>query len=138
MHFANLPTCKLEKMNESILLFLCGLHSLAFAVFHVFFWKILRWKTELAKLGVINRGVMQILNVQLIFLCFALSAACFYFGASLNDQLLGQFLLGTMSAFWLLRLTQQFIFLKQNHWAIHLLTGLFALGIVLFGWAAVA
>lgn len=123
-------------MDDQILLFLCGLHSLAVGVFHLFFWKILRWKTELAKLGVINRGVMQIMNVQLIFMLIAFGSACFYFGDTLNDTPVGRFLLGAIAAFWVVRVVQQFIFLKQNHWAMHVLTVVFAMGAVLFGWAA--
>jgi|APTNR8051073442_1049403.scaffolds.fasta_scaffold00575_2 hypothetical protein len=122
-------------MDDSILLFLCGLHSFALVIFHLFFWKILRWKTELAKLGVINRGVMQIMNVQLIALFIAVGVACFYFGGTLNDGAVGRFFLGAIAVFWLLRLVQQFIFLKQDHWVMHVLSGAFALGAVLFGWA---
>lgn len=122
-------------MDDQILLFLCGLQSFALAVFHLFFWKILRWKTELAKLGVVNRGVMQIMNVQLIALFIAVGVACFYFGGTLNDGAVGRFFLGAIAAFWLLRLVQQFIFLKQDHWVMHVLSGVFALGAVLFGWA---
>ncbi|NUO01052.1 MAG: hypothetical protein HUU01_10605 [Saprospiraceae bacterium] len=123
-------------MDDSSLLFLCGLHSFALVIFHLFFWKILRWKTELAKLGVVNRGVMQIMNVQLIFMFSAVGAACFYFGETLNDGAIGRFFLGSLALFWVLRLVQQFIFLKQNHWAMHVLSIAFALGAGLFGWAA--
>lgn len=123
-------------MDDTLLFLLCGLHSLGFAVFHIFFWKLLRWKTELAKLGVTNRGVMQIMNVQLILLFLAVGVACFWFGESLNDQQAGRFFLAAISVFWLVRLVQQFIFLRQNHWAMHVLSSLFLAGVALFGWAA--
>jgi hypothetical protein len=41
--------------------------------------------------------------------------------------------LGGFSLFWLGRFVEQFVFLRKiNHWAVHVLTGLFLLGSVLF------
>ncbi len=122
-------------MIDHLLLLLCGLHSIAFAVFHLFFWKLLHWNTDLKNLGSINRGVMQILNIQLIFIFLTIGGLCLYFGAELKTSNPGRFMLGAMAVFWLLRLVQQFIFLKQHHWAMLLLTGMFLLGAGLFAFA---
>ncbi|MCU0849448.1 MAG: hypothetical protein MUD12_16315 [Spirochaetes bacterium] len=41
--------------------------NLALAVFHMLFWKLLNWGEELPKLSMLNIGVIQILNVIIIF-----------------------------------------------------------------------
>jgi len=50
-----------------------GVFNLAFAAFHVLFWRLFDWDRDLATLNAINRAVMQILNLCLtfIFLAFA-------------------------------------------------------------------
>lgn len=50
-----------------------GFLWLAVFVFHVFFWKLFKWKQELNKLSDVNRAVMQVLNLclMLVFLIFA-------------------------------------------------------------------
>jgi hypothetical protein len=44
-----------------------GLFNAAFAVFHLSFWRLFRWKSELAKLTSMNRAVVQVLNLCLTF-----------------------------------------------------------------------
>lgn len=114
------------------IIYLCGIHSIGFAIFHMFFWKMLRWNVELQKIGYINRGVMQMLNVALIILAFMVGMICFLFPQDLLNTSLGKFLLASMSFFWLVRFIEQFIFLKINDWKIHLLTFLFLAGAILF------
>ncbi|HLV24061.1 MAG TPA: hypothetical protein VKY36_04715 [Moheibacter sp.] len=111
---------------------LCGFYSLALALFHTGFWKFFGWKTDLAKLKFYNRGIMQILNIQLIFSFSFTAVVCFYFSTDLLNSELGKWFLGANSLFWLLRTLQQFIFLKKNHYIIHILTVVFMLGIILF------
>ncbi len=123
-------------MNDQTLVLLCGIHSFAFGIFHLFFSKLLNWKTELPKINRTNRSVYQMLNNQLILVAFGIGAWCFYFGESLLQNPATRFVLGIMAAFWLARLVQQFIFLKQNHWSMWLLTGLFVVGVLIFGKAA--
>lgn len=54
-------------MNNNLVILLCGLFNLGFAIFHVYFWKIFNWKSELTKISFANKAVMQILNVEIIF-----------------------------------------------------------------------
>ncbi len=49
----------------SLLVMGAGLYHLGFAVFHLFFARLFRWETQLAKLHPVNRGVMQAMNVFL-------------------------------------------------------------------------
>jgi hypothetical protein len=47
-----------------IIIFLCGLYSVALAIFHILFWNIFDWKNDLQKLNYANRAIIQILNTQ--------------------------------------------------------------------------
>lgn len=115
-----------------ILIFFCGIYSLGLAIFHIYFWKLFHWKSDLKKLRFENKGIMQILNIQLIFYFLFVAFVCFYFSENLLNSELGKlFLLGN-SIFWLIRTLQQFIFLRENHYVIHTLTVIFIIGIILF------
>ncbi|MCL2560697.1 MAG: hypothetical protein FWE10_00020 [Rikenellaceae bacterium] len=113
-------------------IYFCGLLSLAFALFHIGFWKTFKWNEELKKLDVINRGVMQILNVQITYHFFFVAFICMAFPVELQSTKLGNaFLLGC-SLFWVIRTVQQFIFFKANDYATYILTTAFIIAAVLF------
>jgi hypothetical protein len=114
------------------LIFAGGIHSLGFAVFHIFFWKIFNWHKDLKKVSRATSAITQILNVQLICLFLFVAALCFFFSKELSGTPLGLFMLITFSIFWFVRLVQQFIFLRINHIMVHTLTVLFALGVIIF------
>ena len=120
-------------MNTIILL--CGLYNIGFAIFHIAFWKIFHWDNELKKLSFANKGIMQILNVQMIYYWLFVAIACFAFPTELLTTKFGNFFLIGNSIFWLLRTIQQFIFLRANHIAIHILTFIFMIGALLFALA---
>ena len=46
-------------MSETLLI-IGGIYNLLFAFFHLLFWKIFDWKTDLASLTSVNRAIMQI------------------------------------------------------------------------------
>lgn len=107
------------------ILFICGFYNIAFALFHTGFWKIFHWNGELKKLSFANKAIMQILNIQIIYYFVFTAVICFAFSTELLITKLGNwFLMGT-SLFWLIRTLQQFIFLRANHYKIHLLTLIF-------------
>jgi hypothetical protein len=120
-------------MNTIILL--CGLYNIGFAIFHIGFWKIFHWDSELKKLSFANKGIMQILNVQMIYYWLFVAIACFAFPIELLTTKFGNFFLIGNYIFWLLRTIQQFIFLRANHIAIHILTFIFMIGALLFALA---
>ncbi|PST82061.1 hypothetical protein C7T94_14715 [Pedobacter yulinensis] len=111
---------------------ICGIYCLAFAVFHLWFWRLFSWKTELLKLSFPNRAIMQILNTRLIYVFLLFALLCFCFPQELCTTPMGHLLLGGMSVFWMGRTIEQFVFLRRNHPYIHLLTLVFAAGAVLF------
>lgn len=114
------------------ILFLCGVYSIGFALFHIFFWKLFHWKNDLKKVSFANKAILQILNVQIIFYFLFVAAICFLCPSELISTKLGQYFLAGNSLFWFIRTVQQFIFFRVNNFIIHLLTGLFLIGFILF------
>ncbi len=123
---------KIILMNKELIVILCGVFSIFFALFHSGFWKLLNWKTELQKITYPNRGVMQILNIQLIITFLLTAILCLFFTKDLYTTGIGKTFLTGMSFFWLIRFIVQFIFLRMNNRLIHFLTVIFAAGAILF------
>jgi hypothetical protein len=98
-----------------LLLVLAGAFDLAFAAFHLGFWKIFRWREELPKLSFANRGILQILNLCLIYIFMMMGAACLLLGTDLTATRLGRFTLAGFSLFWALRALYQPIFFGLKH-----------------------
>jgi hypothetical protein len=114
------------------IIFICGLYNIAFALFHFGFWKMFKWNKDLEKLSFANKGIMQILNIQICYYFVLTAAICFAFPSELLTTKFGNwFLIGT-SIFWLIRTVQQFIFLRANNYKIHILTFIFLIGTILF------
>lgn len=55
------------EINSAIWVKVGGIYHLGFAVFHLFFWKLFRWKEDPASLTHIDRAVIRILNLCLTF-----------------------------------------------------------------------
>lgn len=119
-------------MKSATILLLCALHSLGFAAFHLGFWKLFKWPASLRDSTLANRAILQIANVQLVWVFVLVGALCLRFPDELATTALGRSLLAGMSAFWAIRLIGQFAWLRVNHPMVHVLSVLFALGMVLF------
>lgn len=117
--------------TAELLVRLAGVHSLAFAAFHLAFWRLFGWKRELTQLSTANRAILQILNLRVIYVFLGMGVIALAFTPDLVDTRLGVVLLCFMAVFWLGRALEQFVFLRINDWRVHLLTGLFVLGAVL-------
>lgn len=114
------------------LIYTCGVFSLGFAIFHLYFWKLFDWKNDLKKLTKANQAIMQILNLRLIYIFICVGATCFIFPVELLSTKLGNcFLLGN-SLFWIGRTIENLLFLKVRHRMVHILTAIFIFGAVLF------
>jgi hypothetical protein len=94
------------------LIIIGGVYCLAFALFHLAFWRLFNWKTELPKLNSINRGVLQVLNIRLTYVFFVVAFLCFFLTDELLQTNLGKFILGSISLFALMRAFEQLIFWK--------------------------
>lgn len=111
---------------------ICGFYNIAFALFHFGFWKMFKWDSELKKLSFANKAIMQILNIQISYYFILTSIICFLFPTELLSTKLGNYFLIGSSIFWLIRTIQQFVFLRANHYKIHILTFIFLIGTILF------
>jgi hypothetical protein len=88
---------------KSILLLTGGLYSLAFAVFHMLFWRVFRWKADLQRLIPVNRAIIQVLNLRLIYVFLVMGLATVLFPVALLSTELGMFILGAESLLWFIR-----------------------------------
>ncbi len=114
------------------LILIGGFYNIGFAIFHILFWKIFHWDSDLKKLSFANKAVMQLLNIQIIYYFLFVAIICFAFPTELLTTRFGNLFLGGTSLFWLIRTIQQFIFLRANHFKIHILTIIFLIGTILF------
>ena len=119
-------------MQDTHFIFLGGVHSLAFAIFHAGFWKLFDWPRDLRGSRVATRAVVQILNLRLIYVFLGIAALCFAFPGELAGTALGRALLAGMSLFWVGRTIEQFVFLPYNTPLVHGLTASFIVGAGLF------
>lgn len=92
------------------LIFIGGFYHLAFFVFHLFFWKLFDWKRDLRSLSVVNRSVMQILNLRLMWIFLIFSGASFFYAEELLTTALGKMLLTAIALCWLARAIEQIVF----------------------------
>lgn len=119
-------------MDPKVFVWLGGVHSLAFAVFHLGFWKLFGWRQTLRTATVADRAILQILNLRLIYVLLGVAVLCFAFTDELLHTGLGRALLLGMSLFWVGRTIEQFVFLRINRPFVHVLTALFVVGAALF------
>ncbi len=108
--------------------------DLAFALFHLAFWRLFDWPGRLAPAGRLNAAITQTLNAMLAFVFCAYGAALIW--QSLNTGA-GSWLLPLAGAlFWLLRLALQFVWFDLRPFASRAITAIFALAAVLHAVAA--
>jgi hypothetical protein len=120
-------------MNKEIIIYLCGIHSLFLAIFHILFWKIFHWEKDLKKSSAPTREIIQILNLRIIHVFLFSTFICFYFTEDLFLTNLGKATLIGMSLFWIGRTIEQFVFWKYNPLSINLiLLSFFVFGAVIF------
>ena len=87
-----------------------GVYHVGLIIFHLFFWKLFRWQEELSKISFINRAVMQVMNISLIFIFFIFAYLSLFHTVELLATSTGRTLLILISLFWLLRALQQILF----------------------------
>jgi len=108
-------------------LYLGGVLHLGWAVFHVLFPRLFKWRTALAPLDPVNRSIYQVLNLCLTFYFAAAAYLSLAFAPELLAGRLGRKLMAVLGAFWLLRFGLQLRFFKPGHPISVLLSLLFLL-----------
>ena len=116
------------------IIYIGGFYHIAFAVFHLLFWRLFDWKNDLRQLSFINRGVMQILNLRIIYVFLAIAFLSFFFAENLLSTVLGKAIMTAISLFWLVRAAEQIVFfgLRKAASALIFLVFLFGAGVYLF------
>ncbi len=92
------------------LIIIGGFLWLAVFVFHVLFWKLFRWKQELIKLSDVNRAVMQVLNLCLMWVFLIFAYVSIFHADELLTTGLGKSVLIGMVLFGIFRSVEQVIF----------------------------
>jgi hypothetical protein len=101
-------------MKET-LLFIGGLYNLAFAIFHILFWKIFRWKRSLRRLLPQDRAIMQVMNIRLIYIFFVFAYISIFHQECLISTQLGNVIIIVISLFWFMRAIEQIIFFSLKN-----------------------
>lgn len=96
--------------NSKLLLWIGGIYNLGFAVFHLFFWRLFRWRQDLAHLMPVNRAVMQILNLCLTFVFLLFAWISIVHSTELLMTGLGKTIMAGIAFFWFLRMIEQILF----------------------------
>ena len=97
-------------MKPELLIWAGGLFHLAFVVFHLTFWKLFRWDTELAKLTSLNRATVQVLNLALTVVFVIFSYLSLTHAPEMVGTDLGRSLTLAIAVFWYLRAVLQVAF----------------------------
>ena len=118
-------------MDKITLLYICGFYNLVLTVFHILFWKVFKWNETLTKGTKGNAIIMQIMNVQLIYLFLFMAIIYFVFPNELLNSKIGNAILLGYVGFWIIRFIQQFIFLKIKGSFVIKLTVLFLVGAII-------
>ena len=97
-------------MNSETVIIIGGIYNLAFVLFHLMFWRLFRWKEDLASLTRINRAIMQVINLCLTFVFLAFAYISLFYATELLSTSLGKTLLVLIFIFWILRAVEQIVF----------------------------
>ncbi len=109
-----------------------GIYNLAFAIFHLFFWKLFDWNKDLASLTPANRSIMQILNLCLIFMFGLMSYVSLVFRGQMLATGLGKTLLVAFALFWFLRMLEQIVVFEEKSRLSAVFTLIFLVGGVIY------
>ena len=115
-----------------IMIFVGGVFNLGFAIYHIMFWRLFRWREDLASLRHINRSVMQVLNLCLTFVFLVMAYVSFFHTSELIQTSLGKTLLIAFSLFWFLRMIEQVVFFGTKNKMSVAFTLVFLLGSAIY------
>jgi hypothetical protein len=110
-----------------------GFYNIGLVIFHLFFWRLFNWDTDLESLSIINKAIMQVLNISLIIVFSIFAYISFAHTHELVTTPLGNALLLLMAMFWMARAAQQIVFFKLVHWTSRAFFFLFCIGSLLYG-----
>jgi hypothetical protein len=86
---------------------LAGIFNLAFALFHMAFWRLFQWPASLGSMGHINRGILYVLNLALTAIFILTGVLLLVYPDDVENTGLGLALLWGLTLFWLARAAVQ-------------------------------
>ncbi len=120
--------------NPEKLLLIGTVFHLAFALFHLLFWKLFDWVQDLKKLSHINKSVMQILNLRLIFVFLIFAYISYFNTLEMLNTKLGLTMIAAIALFWGFRSVEQVIYFGVKNFASNILLLMFLFGAFLYAW----
>ena len=117
---------------KNTLLIVGGFYHLGFAIFHLFFWRLFNWKKDLASLTIINRAVMQILNLCLTFVFIVFAYISLFYSSEMLSTNLGKVITASISLFWLIRFAEQLYFFGLKKLFSIILSIIFFAGFIIY------
>jgi len=100
---------KFEQFRKTFVI-IGGVIFVVMAFFHLSFWIIFEWQTELNKLNQINNNNMQMLNIVCIFFMLSFSFMMLRYNSRVCNSKLGRSILLISSGFYLIRAVVEFAF----------------------------
>ena len=119
-------------MELETVLFAGGIYNIVLVIFHLLFWKLFKWKKDLASLTFINKAVMQVLNLSLTFVFLIFAYISLFHAHELLSTNLGNSLLLLISVFWLLRAVEQIMFFGLKNLTSIMFFVFFLLGSIIY------
>lgn len=98
------------KINNKTIIATGSIMLLLLGLFHVTFWSLFDWKSELSKLSQDNEGIVQMMNICTICYLLSMSFILFICRSEIVDTRVGKLLLLSLSLFFAVRLVLEFIF----------------------------
>ncbi|MBU3917616.1 hypothetical protein KKA14_18960 [bacterium] len=103
-----------------------GVLNLLGAIFHLSFWKLLKWPESLSCLAFDNRAVTQVLNIHLALVFFVFAFISLFHTKEMLSSKLGKSVMISIAFFYAVRLVNEIVF-----WGLINAESLFILGLCL-------
>lgn len=115
-----------------------GLYNIALVIFHLLFWQLFNWAEDLCSLSTLNRAIMQVVNLSLVFVFTMFAYLSLIHTTELLSTTLGRALLLSISVFFFLRAILQVVFFRLLRWGSVAFLVFFLAGGVLYGIPAIS
>jgi hypothetical protein len=100
---------KFEQFRRTFVM-IGGVIFIVMGVFHLSFWVLFDWQSELTKLNQINNNIMQMLNIVICFFMFSFSYMLLMYNSRVLNSKLGRSVLIISSGYFLIRALIEFAF----------------------------
>ena len=104
-----------------------GILNVLLGIFHLFFWNIFDWPNTISCLSVENKGIMEVLNIQLTITILFFGYISIFHPKDLLSTKLGNIIILFITLFYVIRLFNEFIF-----WPINSVTFISSILLVVF------